>query len=85
MVPVYERALIVGAGSGLSAALARQFSADELKVGLAARDVAKLADLARETGAAVHACDAGDPAAVEALFAALESRALPWRRGRRPS
>lgn len=72
MVPVYERALIVGAGSGLSAALARQFSADELKVGLAARDVAKLADLARETGAAVHACDAGDPAAVEALFAALE-------------
>ncbi|WP_375463208.1 SDR family NAD(P)-dependent oxidoreductase [uncultured Methylobacterium sp.] len=72
MIPTYHRALIVGAGSGLSAALARQLAADGLKVGLAARNIEKLDGLARETGAAVHACDASRPGEVEALFAAIE-------------
>ncbi|MCJ2116045.1 SDR family oxidoreductase [Methylobacterium sp. J-001] len=72
MTPTYQRALIVGAGSGLSASLARLLAADGLKVGLAARNVDKLAALAAETGAAVQACDASDPGAVEALFARLE-------------
>ena len=72
MTPTYTRALIVGAGPGLSASLARLLAGDGLKVGLAARDVSKLADLAAETGAAVHACDATKPAEVEALFARLE-------------
>lgn len=72
MVPTYQRALIVGAGPGLSAALARLFAAEGLRVGLAARHTDKLADLARETGAALHACDATDPSAVEALFPRLE-------------
>jgi NAD(P)-dependent dehydrogenase (short-subunit alcohol dehydrogenase family) len=72
MVPTYERALIVGAGPGLSAALARLFAAEGLAVGLAARNVEKLGRLAAETGAALRACDATDPNAVEALFARLE-------------
>lgn len=72
MVPIYERALIVGAGSGLSAALARQLAGDGLKVGLAARDVDKLETLARETGAVVHPCDASRPDQVAALFAAMD-------------
>ncbi|GJE42816.1 SDR family oxidoreductase [Methylobacterium soli] len=72
MVPHYERALIVGSGSGLSASLARLFAGRGMRVGLAARDVDKLADLAAETGAAVHACDASRPGEVEALFARLE-------------
>jgi NAD(P)-dependent dehydrogenase (short-subunit alcohol dehydrogenase family) len=72
MTPTYQRALIVGAGSGLSASLARLLAADGLKVGLAARNVDKLAALAAETGAAFQACDASDPGAVEALFARLE-------------
>lgn len=72
MIPTYSRALIVGAGSGLSASLARLMAADGLKIGLAARNVEKLAALAAETGAAVHACDASRPAEVEALFARLE-------------
>jgi NAD(P)-dependent dehydrogenase (short-subunit alcohol dehydrogenase family) len=72
MIPTYARALIVGAGSGLSASLARLLAADGLKIGLAARNVEKLAALAAETGAAVHACDASRPAEVEALFARLE-------------
>ncbi|WP_127902611.1 SDR family NAD(P)-dependent oxidoreductase [Solirhodobacter olei] len=64
-------ALIVGAGSGLSAALARSFHREGYAVALAARDTAKLATLAAEVDAACHACDAADPAAVTALFAAL--------------
>lgn len=72
MTASYRRALIVGAGPGLSAALARQLVSDGLKVGLAARGLGKLEPLAAETGAAIHSCDASDPGAVEALFAAME-------------
>ena len=38
----YASALIVGAGSGISASLARQLSALGVKVGLAARNIEKL-------------------------------------------
>jgi len=62
--------LIVGAGDGLSASLARLMSVEGWSVALAARDTAKLADLAAQTRATVHVCDAADPAQVEALFAA---------------
>ena len=72
MTPTYARALIVGAGSGLSASLARLLAADGFKVGLAARNVGKLEALAAETGAILHACDASRPADVEALFARME-------------
>jgi NAD(P)-dependent dehydrogenase (short-subunit alcohol dehydrogenase family) len=65
-------ALIVGAGSGLSASLARQSAASGMKVALAARNVDKLSALAKETGASAHRCDASDPAQVQALFAAIE-------------
>ena len=67
-----ERALIVGAGRGLSAALARLCAAQGMSVALAARDTSKLAELAAETGASTHACDAGDATSVEALFAELD-------------
>ena len=46
----FKRALIVGAGSGLSAALARRFAAGGLEVALAARNIDKLAPLCAETG-----------------------------------
>jgi NAD(P)-dependent dehydrogenase (short-subunit alcohol dehydrogenase family) len=73
MRPTYKRALIVGAGPGLSASLARLLAADGLKIGLAARNTAKLDDLAAETGATVAACDAKQPAEVEALFDRMEA------------
>ena len=57
----FNTALIVGAGSGLSAALARALAAEGIKVALAARSTADLADLAKETGAQVFACDASQP------------------------
>ncbi|AWN46601.1 oxidoreductase [Methylobacterium terrae] len=73
MIP-YRRALIVGAGAGISAALARLLAAEGLTVGLAARDAEKLADLAAETGAATFSADAADPAAVERLFLEADTR-----------
>jgi NADP-dependent 3-hydroxy acid dehydrogenase YdfG len=44
-------ALIVGAGPGISASVARGLASAGLKVGLAARNVEKLETLATETGA----------------------------------
>jgi len=70
--PTYESALIVGAGSGLSASLARAFAKDGLKVALAARNADKLAALCGETGAKAFSCDAVDPAGVERLFGAVD-------------
>ncbi len=69
-----KSALIVGAGSGLSAAVARKLAAAGWNVGLAARDVAKLADLVSETGGEAFACDASQRGDVEALFAAFAAR-----------
>lgn len=64
-------ALIVGAGPGLSASLARLLTARGAKVALAARDTGKLNGLCQETGAIPYICDATDEASVEALFAQL--------------
>lgn len=73
MTPSYRQALIVGAGSGLSASLARLFAAKGLRVALAARDAEKLAALCEETGALAETCDVAEPAAVAALFARLDA------------
>jgi NAD(P)-dependent dehydrogenase (short-subunit alcohol dehydrogenase family) len=68
-----ERALIVGAGSGLSAALARLCANEGMGVVLAARDVGKLAALAKETGAATVACDATRAEDVDRLFTEVDA------------
>jgi len=68
----YTSALIVGAGSGLSASLARLFAQNGMRVALAARATDKLAALAQETKASLHACDATERAQVDRLFAALD-------------
>jgi NAD(P)-dependent dehydrogenase (short-subunit alcohol dehydrogenase family) len=74
----YTSALIVGAGSGLSASLARLFAKEGMQVALAARDAGKLERLAAETGGRAYACDATRREDVEALFAALdEAHATP--------
>lgn len=67
-----EIALIVGAGQGLSASLARLFARDGMAVALAARDAGKLAGLIGETGATAYACDASRPDDVGALFEAVD-------------
>ncbi len=63
-----EKVLIIGAGNGLSAAIARLFASQGMTVGLAARDVEKLAPLVSEIDAQAYACDATDPEAVAKLF-----------------
>jgi NAD(P)-dependent dehydrogenase (short-subunit alcohol dehydrogenase family) len=64
----YRTALIVGAGSGISASVARALVAAGLQVGLAARNTDKLAALVTQTGTRAFACDASDPADVVRLF-----------------
>jgi NAD(P)-dependent dehydrogenase (short-subunit alcohol dehydrogenase family) len=70
----YRTALIIGAGAGISASLARALSRDGLKVGLVARSPSKLESLAAETGASVFSADASQPAAVAQLFADVDAR-----------
>src|SRR5882672_6183858 len=70
----YRRALIVGAGSGLSAALARAFVREGLSVALAARTTEDLRAVAGETGARVLSCDAARREDVERLFADLDAQ-----------
>src|ERR1700722_8922914 len=70
--PKYKNALIVGAGEGLSASLARLLTRAGLRVSLAARSVEKLGALCSETGAQAYACNASDPEEVERLFGLVE-------------
>jgi NAD(P)-dependent dehydrogenase (short-subunit alcohol dehydrogenase family) len=69
----FNTALIVGAGTGLSASLTRALTQDGVRVALAARTTGDLDALIRETGARAFACDASRPAEVEKLFADLEA------------
>jgi NAD(P)-dependent dehydrogenase (short-subunit alcohol dehydrogenase family) len=71
-IPKYKNALIVGAGEGLSASLARLFSREGIRVALAARSVGKLGALCSETGARAFACDATNADEVERLFGLVE-------------
>src|SRR5262245_42591072 len=66
-----DKVLVVGVGPGLSASLARLAAREGMQVALAARKTDKLAALAAETKAKAYACDAGEPAEVEQLFAAV--------------
>src|SRR4029078_2145676 len=70
--PNYKIALIVGAGEGLSASLARIFAREGIKVALAARKIEKLGALCTETGARAFACDATDADDVERLCGQVE-------------
>ena len=68
----YKTALIVGAGEGLSASLARLFTREGIRVALAARHTDKLGSLCKETGATAYACDATSVEDVNRLFAAVD-------------
>jgi NAD(P)-dependent dehydrogenase (short-subunit alcohol dehydrogenase family) len=74
MKPIpFKTALIVGAGTGISAALARALSKAGIKVALAARDISKLEALAAETGSVTFAADASSSDAMARLFAEVEA------------
>ncbi len=61
-------ALVVGAGPGLGAALARRFARGGMKVAVAARRPERLAALAEEIGGRAYPCDVADEASVTALL-----------------
>ena len=63
-----EIALIVGAGPGLSASLARLFRKEDMRVALAARNAVKLDGLVTEIDGRAYACDASSPKDVASLF-----------------
>jgi NAD(P)-dependent dehydrogenase (short-subunit alcohol dehydrogenase family) len=69
----FNTALIVGAGAGLSASLARALAKDGIKVALAARTTGDLDALVKETGARAFTCDATKRGEVEKLFADLDA------------
>jgi short-subunit dehydrogenase len=71
----YISALIVGAGSGLSASLARAFTKAGMKVALAARSADKLATLAKEINAKSYVCDATKRTDIDKLFGDLDAAA----------
>ena len=64
-------ALIVGAGSGNSAAFARALSAADYNVVLAARNIAKLETLCTQIDARAIACDATSVDSVSELFESM--------------
>jgi len=70
----YRSALIVGAGSGISASVARKLAGLNVAVALAARNVQKLESLCRDTGAQAFAADASHPESVAKLFNEVAER-----------
>jgi NAD(P)-dependent dehydrogenase (short-subunit alcohol dehydrogenase family) len=70
----YRSALIVGAGPGISASLARRLAGLGVKIALAARTVQKLDALIQDTGAQAFAADASDPKSVAELFEQVTDR-----------
>ena len=67
-----EIGLVVGAGEGLSASVARIMAREGMAVALAARSPDKLSALAKQTNAKVYGCDASDPKQVAGLFESVD-------------
>jgi NAD(P)-dependent dehydrogenase (short-subunit alcohol dehydrogenase family) len=70
----YRTALIIGAGVGISASLARLLAREGLKVGLVGRDAKKLAGLAAATGARAFSAQASNPTSVAQLFQQVDEQ-----------
>jgi NAD(P)-dependent dehydrogenase (short-subunit alcohol dehydrogenase family) len=70
---LYNTALIVGVGAGLSASLARALAKLNIKVALASRTTDDLKPLVQETGAKLFTCDAVNRDEVVQLFNDTES------------
>jgi NAD(P)-dependent dehydrogenase (short-subunit alcohol dehydrogenase family) len=69
----FNTALVVGAGAGLSASLARALAHDGIKVALAARTTNDLDALVKGIGGRAFTCDASKRGEVEKLFADFDA------------
>ena len=65
--------LIVGAGNGLSASLARIFNAQGFSVGLIARNISKIEALAEEVNGKLFQCDVSNPLDVQKIFQEIDA------------
>jgi len=70
-------AVIIGAGEGLSASLARKLASRGHKLVLAARNPDKLADLVAETGAVAVACNSSQVEDMEGVFEQVDQMDEP--------
>ena len=70
----YRTALIVGAGPGISASLARALRARGVEVAVAARNIDKMQGLISEIGLHAFRADASSPDSVAALFKSADQR-----------
>lgn len=70
-------ALVIGAGAGLSASVARRLSQRGHNVILAARDTSDLGDLAEQTNATLVSCNARDRDDMARLFEAVDAAGGP--------
>jgi NAD(P)-dependent dehydrogenase (short-subunit alcohol dehydrogenase family) len=68
----HDVALIVGAGDGLSASIARRFAREGMRIALAARNTEKLSVLCKEIDGGAFSCDAASPDQVAHLFENVE-------------
>ncbi|BAY31901.1 short-chain dehydrogenase/reductase SDR [Nostoc carneum NIES-2107] len=69
-----KTALIVGAGNGLSASIARLLAKEGYQIALAARRIEKLTQLSSEIAAVSFAADATKPEEVNQLFIDVENK-----------
>jgi NAD(P)-dependent dehydrogenase (short-subunit alcohol dehydrogenase family) len=65
-------ALIVGAGDGLSASIARRFRRAGLRIALRARNTSKLSELGKEIKGDIFGCDVAKSEQVTQLFDNVE-------------
>ena len=72
-----ELALIVGAGQGLSASVARLCASNNMKVILASRNIDKLNSIKKEINAATISCDSSDIKSVQKLFKDVDKIGVP--------
>lgn len=68
----HDVALIIGAGDGLSASIARRFAREGMRIALAARKPEKLSTLSEEINGRAFGCDAALPDQVAHLFENVE-------------
>lgn len=66
-------ALIVGAGPGLSASVARKLAARGARIALVARRLERIESIAEEIGGRAFRCDATEPGELASLFAKVEA------------
>ena len=76
-IPNFRHALIIGAGSGLSASFARKAAHNDVQVSVASRHPGALANLCGEINGRAYEVDSSSLTSIRKLFSAVEADANP--------